>query len=379
MDLLTAPPPRMPWPARVDPQQLLMLLRAAGLRGRGGASFPTATKIASALGRRPLLVVNACDGEPLVAKDEVLLRRSPGLVADGAALVAQAVGAREVVLAAHQGSAAESHLRQLLAVERFRWPAARLLAVPRRYVASEASALASAALGGPALPAYHERPMSTGGTAGGDAVLVLNAETLAQVALLWAGHRAPLSRLVTLSGALAASGVLEVAPATTVADLVDLAGGPTEAPRAVLVGGYGGGWLDWTTAAPLTLDQLDHAVGLGAGLLHVLGSGACPVEEVAAITDYLASQSAGQCGPCMFGLPALALDWRELSQAPTADAAWRRLQRRLPLVEGRGACRHPDGAVRQLATAVQTFGDHLQQHRAGHCDAVARTLVGVAP
>jgi NADH:ubiquinone oxidoreductase subunit F (NADH-binding) len=321
--------------------------------------------------------VNACDGEPLVAKDEVLLRRAPGLVADGVALVAQAVGAREVVLAAHEGSATQTHLRQLLAHEGFRWPASRLLEVPRRYVASEASALASAALGDAPLPAFHEHPTSAGGTRSGDAVLVLNAETLAQVALLWGGQQAPLSRLVTLSGSLPASGVLEATPTTTVADLVQRAGGPLELPRAVLVGGYGGSWLDWATAAPLTLARLDDLVGLGAGLLHVLGAGSCPVQEVGAITDYLASQSAGQCGPCMFGLPALALDWRELGEARTAAAAWQRLHRRLPVVEGRGACRHPDGAVRQLATAVRTFGGHLQQHQAGTCDAAVRTLAGV--
>jgi NADH:ubiquinone oxidoreductase subunit F (NADH-binding) len=284
-----------------------------------------------------------------------------------------------VVLAAHEGSVTETLLRRLLAREGFRWPAARLLGVPRRYVASEASALASAALGDAPLPAFHERPTSTGGTPSGAAVLVLNAETLAQLALLWAGQRAPLSRLVTLSGAVSASGVLEATPTTTVAVLVDRCGGPLGPPRAVLVGGYGGSWLEWTTAAPLTLDRLDDLVGLGAGLLHVLGAGSCPIEEVAAVTDYLASQSAGQCGPCMFGLPALALDWRELGQARTAGAAWQRLHRRLPVVQGRGACRHPDGAVRQLATAVHTFAGHLQQHRAGRCDATARSLAGVAP
>jgi NADH:ubiquinone oxidoreductase subunit F (NADH-binding) len=220
--------------------------------------------------------------------------------------------------------------------------------------------------------------MSAGGPAGGDAVLVLNAETVAQVALLWSGRRGALSRLVSLSGALAASGVLEASPATTLVDLVASAGGAVEPPRAVLVGGYGGSWLEWATAAPMTLVQLDAAVGLGAGLVHVLGVGSCPVREVTTITDYLASQSAGQCGPCMFGLPALALDWRELAEASTADAAWLRLHRRLPVVQGRGACRHPDGAVRQLATAVQAFGDHLQQHRSGRCDAAAGALVGVA-
>jgi NADH:ubiquinone oxidoreductase subunit F (NADH-binding) len=144
----------------------------------------------------------------------------------------------------------------------------------------------------------------------------------------------------------------------------------------VLVGGYGGSWLEWSAAARLSLAQLDEAVGLGAGLLHVLGAGACPVREVGDITDYLATQSAGQCGPCMFGLPALASDWRGLGSASSADAARTRLRLRLPVIAGRGACRHPDGAVRQLATALETFDDHLQQHRAGRCDARTPSLAG---
>ena len=128
--------------------RLLAVLTAADLRGRGGAAFPTATKIASARGRRPVLVVNACDGEPLVAKDAVLIARNPALVVDGASLVARALGARRVLFAAHIGSATQTRLHAVLHRKAARLPEPGVLAVPPRYVSSESSALASLLVGG---------------------------------------------------------------------------------------------------------------------------------------------------------------------------------------------------------------------------------------
>jgi hypothetical protein len=69
----------------------------------------------------------------------------------------------------------------------------------------------------------------------------------------------------------------------------------------------------------------------------------------------------------MFGLPAIADDWRQLSHPRLASAARDRLHRRLPVISGRGACKHPDGAVRQAVSALRVFGDHLDGHVAGRC------------
>ncbi len=371
MGLLFDRPPRRST-AALPLDELLRLLQRADLRGRGGAAFPTATKISSARGRRPVIIVNACDGEPLVAKDEVLLRLSPGLVADGAALVAHALGARRVVFAAHTGSSAERMAYALLDREASRLPNPGVLSVPRRYVSSESTALASLLAGGEARPRFTEQPL----TLGRESVLVLNAETVAQIALLAAGHPGPLTRLVTVTGAVAAPGVLEILDSAPLASLVERAGGFTEPPRAVLIGGYSGTWLPWSTAAPMSVESLSQqGIQPGAGLVHLLGS-ACPVNAVAEILGYLAAESAGQCGPCMFGLPALAQDWSELGDPRTAAAALARLTRRLPVVEGRGACHHPDGVVRQAASALHTFADHLGAHRIGACDQHQPLLAG---
>ncbi len=352
--------------ARTDPQAVLRLLHATGLRGHGGAGFPTATKIDSALGRRPRVIVNACDGEPLVHKDVAVLRHATGLLFDGTALVASMVQASEVVIAVHAAAApnATRVATQLV-------PPARVLTVPHRYVASEGSALAASAAGGQARPFTHPRPLTHGGPGRKDvATLVLNAETVARVASTWldatvgpTGRSTP-TRLVSLAAAVARPGVVEATLDTTIGALVDAAGSPP-VRRAVLVGGYGGRWLSWSDAARATLADL--GADFGAGLIMVQGAD-CPLPVVGSILRYLAEQSAGQCGPCRFGLPAVAADWAELANPTTAAAAHDRLRRRLPVIDGRGACAHPDGAVRMASSALAVFGTHLRGHVDRQCN-----------
>lgn len=363
--------------AGVDTATLLRLLDAHDLRGHGGGAFPAAAKIRSAVGRRPKLIVNLCDGEPLVHKDGTLLAYAPHLVLDGAALVARIVGAREVLLAAHRGSATLARAASLLSSDAARLRRARTLEVPDRYVSSESSALASLAAGGAARPVTTWAPLSQGGPGPGQVpVLVFNAETLARVAALWLDHTDGRSdsaphRLVTVAGAVPQPGVYEVPTGWTAARVVEHAGGPTEPPRGVLLGGYAGTWLAWPRTPVTTLRRADLAAtgaDLGAGLVYVLGR-ECPLRFVGSVLDYLASESAGQCGPCLFGLPGIARDWAELAPPATGPAALDRLTRRLPVVAGRGACRHPDGAVRQAATALALFRPHVTDHWSGHCDA----------
>jgi NADH:ubiquinone oxidoreductase subunit F (NADH-binding) len=72
---------------------------------------------------------------------------------------------------------------------------------------------------------------------------------------------------------------------------------------------------------------------------------------------YLAGQSAGQCGPCVFGLPAIAGQVERLAEGRGADSGL--LHRWLGQVDGRGGCAHPGGAVRLVRSALRTFGPQL--------------------
>lgn len=123
------------------------------------------------------------------------------------------------------------------------------------------------------------------------------------------------------------------------------------------MGGYGGTWLPWTAAT-----AAGPAVGAAPGIasMHVLPASACGLAFTAKVLTHLADESARQCGPCMFGLPAIAADLTGLVAGDRHTLG--RLERRLPLVTGRGACAHPDGAVRLAASALRVFGQDVTAH-----------------
>lgn len=351
---------------------LMRFVEEAGLTGRGGGAFPTGRKMraVAASGRPAVVVVNAAEGEPLSCKDRLLLTVAPHLILDGAELAAYAVGAREIVIGVHS-TALEHALSER---ERAGLPdiPVKVSRVPARYVASEETALVHHIGDGVAKPTWGPRPFERG--VGGRPTLVANAETYAHIALIarcgpeWfraCGTRdAPGTALFTVSGAVACPGVVEAPLGTTVADLLRLAGGPAEPLQAVLTGGYGGTWLPLKQVHTPTTPSAFAAAGasLGPGVIAALPVRACGLAESARILRWLAGQTAGQCGPCVFGLPTIAGDLEEIAAGQADAATHRRLRERLRVIPGRGACRHPDGAVRFTASALRVFGAHLESH-----------------
>lgn len=91
----------------------------------------------------------------------------------------------------------------------------------------------------------------------------------------------------------------------------------------------------------------------------------CGVAETARVVRWMAGESAGQCGPCVFGLPALATDLEALAAGRAGPGVLDRLARRAASVEGRGACRHPDGVARLVRTALAVFGPDAAAHAGG--------------
>jgi NADH:ubiquinone oxidoreductase subunit F (NADH-binding) len=362
-------------------RRLIQIVEEAGLTGRGGGAFPTARKMRSvaASGRPAVVVVNAAEGEPLSGKDRLLLTVAPHLVLDGATLAAYAVGARRIIVCVHDGAtvrveaAAAERVPASVPVEVHR--------VPRRYVASEETALINHINGGPAKPAFTPpRPYERG--AGGRPTLVCNAETYAQIALIvrygaeW--FRTCGTALFTVSGAVARPGVVEAPLGTTVANLLRMAGGPAEPLQAVLTGGYGGTWIPLKRVHTATTPAAfaDAGAALGPGIIVALPTRACGLAESARILRRLADETAGQCGPCVFGLPAIADDFAAIAASQADITVHHRLRRRLSVIPGRGACRHPDGAVRFATSALHVFGHHLVAHeRAGGCLLARQTSV----
>jgi NADH:ubiquinone oxidoreductase subunit F (NADH-binding) len=380
-----------PMPMLRRAERLIDVVEASGLTGRGGAGFPAGRKmrsVAAGPGSK-VLVANGAEGEPASLKDRLLLTRLPHLVLDGMTLAAEAVGASEAYLCVHgtrQGlvDSLEQAVQERLAAGLDPVPI-QVTGIPGRYVSSEQSAIVQFLNGGPAKPTFSPpRPHQRG--VNGNPTLVHNVETLAHMALIarhgdrWfrgtGSPSAPGSMLVTISGAVARPGVYEIEMGTPIGQLVMLAGGSVEPVAGLLVGGYFGAWLPVRAAwpVPMTHAGLKAAGGaLGAGIVIAWPASACPIAETARVVRYLAEENAGQCGPCVFGLPALADALGDLAYCGGRNGAVDRVATLLPLIERRGACRHPDGATQLVRSLLRAFPADARWHeRTGSCDGVGR-------
>ena len=369
-----------PLPALTHASELIGVLDEAGLRGRGGAGFPTGRKLAAITGRRPVVIANGADGEPASDKDAVLLQRAPHLILDGLAAVAAALGSRETHL--YAGALALPAIRHALQERRdagWGGPTVHLSEAPETFIAGEESAVINRIAGRAAVPVDRVVRITDSGLRGRP-TLVQNVETLAHVALIarygprWfrsIGTPAePGTMLVTLSGT-AAPGILEVPLGIPLGDLLRDHAAPDV--RALLLGGFHGAWIPGalTAQACLSRESLSPLGATpGAGVVHVLGAAECGLRRSADIATYLAQQSASQCGPCLNGLPALADTLTQLAYRRPQPNAVREATRLVALVDGRGACKHPDGTARFIRSALHTFTNDLALHLRGRCEAV---------
>jgi NADH:ubiquinone oxidoreductase subunit F (NADH-binding) len=379
-------------PSGRDREAIIAKLEASGLLGRGGASFPVGRKWRSVAERsdgRAVVLVNGAEGEPLSAKDRVLMTARPHLVLEGAILAAGAVGAAEIVV--YVGSA---HVPARAAMERaiaersaeLTVPV-RVVAAPDRYVAGEESAAVHYVNDADARPTtVPPRPYERG--VRGQPTLVQNVESLAHAALIGrfgdAWYRAvgsgetPGTALVTVNGTHSRN-VREIALGTPLSELAGGAEAARDGTQAVLLGGYFGGWLDVAEAWDLALDPTAmrrSGRAFGCGVVSLLPLDACGVRTTAGIMEYMAGQSAAQCGPCVFGLRSIADALYRLTAGRPATDDLTRIGRWAGQLAGRGACRHPDGAVGLVHSALRVFGDEFERHqRTGTC---SRPAVGRA-
>lgn len=352
-------------------RDIVPALAEAGLTGRGGAAFSTATKIQRAREQGADLIVNACDGEIGASKDAYVMAAHLPEVRRGVELV----GARWTLWAAHRGSATEARIRSA---------GLDLLEVPHRYVSSEESSLVQLSHGGPARPVTKRVPVVLGGRDPEGRrlrpTLVLNAETVWRIAQIeehgpgwfrsFGTPAEPGPRLVSVGGAVTHPGVIRTEAGALLSDLIAAAGGLSEQASAIGVGGFGGGWLPWPTARAVRWSGDDlgrHGLDLGPGVLDVLPARLCPLDHVSRMLDVAAGESAGQCGPCMFGLPDLADRFRALATGRVGRSDLEELGPRLELLRDRGACRFPDGVTRFVTTALRAFEPEVRAHLSGTC------------
>ncbi len=353
-----------PSPVVSNRAALVAEVRSAGLTGRGGAGFPTWRKLETvAAGRNPVVVANGAEGEPASAKDKTLLETAPHLVLDGLQVAAAATGATSAF--AYVRASAEATVRQALA-ERTDAVRVEVVTAAESFISGQETAVVSAIEGGRPVPRDAPELIVRQGVRG-RATLVQNIETLAHLALIARGGAAwfrevgtveqPGTFLATVTGSVRQPGVVEAPYGVPLSDLITQAGGASEPLQAVLVGGYHGVWLP-----PSALTAPVSAAGLapwgatpGAGVVVALGRSESGLAATARIAAYLAGEGARQCGPCLNGLPAIATVLGRMARGEQHPDLPRQVEWLTRVVEGRGACHHPDGTARMVRSALEVF------------------------
>ena len=383
-----------PLPA-LDARAVVQLAAESGLTGHGGAGFPLHRKLEAVIAARAraVVVANGAEGEPASAKDRWLLNRRPHLVLDGLQLAARATNASDAYLyvnnrvpvATLEAALAERRRAGLDSVP------VTVVVAPDVFISGEETAVVNHVSGGVALPRF-KSPRVTERGVRGRPTLVSNVETLGLLALIarrgatWFGTLgsadASGTMLLTVGGAVGSPGIVEAGYGTPLIDVVNFAGGPSGHLQAVLLGGYHGSWLTADQFASAKLSRRDLAplgASPGAGVLVALAEGTCGLVEMSTVMSYLARESAGQCGPCLNGLPRIADQLRSIAFNGGDRSTVDEMLRLGELVVGRGACHHPDGSMRFLRSGLQVFAAEVDLHLAGRCSSTSGNAVLPTP
>ena len=157
-------------------------------------------------------------------------------------------------------------------------------------------------------------------------------------------------------------------------EVLERVGGLTQAGQGVMLGDSFGAWDDINDARNLPLDPAvmrRHGLWFGAGVIAAIPATTCGVIQTARIMAFMAGESVGQCGPCVFGMRALAEATKRVADRVPAPDDLERISRWGSQLVGRGACAHPDGAAIFLNSGLRVFADEFALHAAGKCSVAA--------
>jgi NADH:ubiquinone oxidoreductase subunit F (NADH-binding) len=373
------------------PQAVIQEVANSGLRGRGGAGFPTGDKWRSvrAVGAGPRFAVcNAAEGEPATFKDRLLLRTNPYQVLEGLAIAAYAVGAERAYVGLKQAFAPEAQalgraLEEMRDADALGGVAVEIVLGPDLYLFGEETGLEEAIEGRLPLPRV-ARPFMQGLFAKppeDNPTLVNNLETLANVPHILADgpdwlrangtERAPGTMLFTVCGDVRREGVFELPLGTPLRYLVEeLAGGPPQgrALKAIFPGASNAVVLPAQLEVPMDFDSLRQAgSGLGAAGFAVFDETACMVRAAHRYSRFLYVESCGQCPACKLGTGEVTDALRTLEAAHGSERDVERV-----LVQARGStggqkCALPTGESLLMQSLVQLFGDEFAGHVGRPC------------
>ncbi len=186
-----------------------------------------------------------------------------------------------------------------------------------------------------------------------------------------AGSSSRGTALITVSGVTRRPWVMEIELGTTIGEIAAAAG--TTAPRSrpwcwVATSGPGPGSATPGVCRLIPMSWRSNGLTFGCGIVGLLPTELCGVSATAEIMAFMATESAGQCGPCVFGLRAIGDATHRVANGGAGRGELGDIERWVSQIPGRGACRHPDGAMQLMASALEVFGDEFIHHaRTGRC------------
>lgn len=364
-------------------------LEASGLRGRGGAGFPTGRKWRTvrsfASGRQPTtVIVNAAEGEPGTFKDRSILRTNPFAVLEGALIAAHAVEARRVMVALKAKFEPEIAIMRSLMAELSQAGYADdiemvVIEGPSEYLFGEETALLEVVDGRPPLPriappyrrgvdevavdgedvidpetglANRAQLAEPDGQSDAPPVLVNNVETMANVPGIIANgaawfrsvgtDRSPGTLVCTVTGDVVRPAVAEVPLGMTLREVIDQVGGGLRTDskvRGVLVGVSGAVVLPDQLDTPLTYENMS-AIGsaLGSGSYIVFDESTHPLSVTAGVSRFLAIESCGQCTGCKQDGLEISMRLQRLAEGAGTELDMQAIDKRLSTVADGARC-----------------------------------------
>ena len=383
----------------LSPEQIINTIETSGLRGRGGAGFPTGQKwrmVRQQTAETKYVICNGDEGDPGAFMDRMILESFPYRVIEGLAIAAVAVGAHEAIFyVRHEYPQALRRVKAALAeCERRGWLGDRRLGsdYPLRisikegagaFVCGEETALIASVEGRRGMPRLRP-PFPAQSGLWGKPTLINNVETLAMVPWIirHGGEKFAAigtatskgTKVFSLAGKVQRAGLIEIPMGTTLRQIVEEIGGGVAAGRtfkAVQIGGPSGGCVPARLAdTPVDYESL-RGVGaiMGSGGMVVLDDTACMVDIARYFLQFTQNQSCGKCTFCRIGTKRM-LELLELLCAGKASRMHlEELEELAPQVTQGSLCGLGKTAPNPVLTTLRYFRDEYEAHLQGRCPA----------
>ncbi len=376
----------------LTPEQVRERVRAAAISGRGGGGVLTANKWALAASQPDTtryMIANGDEGDPGAFSDRTLMESDPHAVIEGLMIAAYAVGAEQAYIYTRGAYATALHRLDIaIAFCRKRgylgegiFDSDFNLDIQIRkgsgaYICGEETALISTLEGHGPMPTDKPPLPAVRGYLGHPTV-VNNVETLAVISHLLSPNLPEdvtpgTTKLLSLSGAVARPGVVEVPFGTTLRQVIfDLGGGVEEGRgfKGVLVGGPDGGFLPESLLdTPISFEGLIKVGSmLGSGALVVVDDRTCMVGMAHYFEQFEADASCGKCTPCRVGTVRLVERLERIQKGEASEDELDTLTRLCTVVSEGSMCGLGRSAPNPVTSALKHFRDDFTAHLAGHC------------